>query len=483
MSKAKQVLAALSRPFRSGNGLDVRLILALAAINGLVLVNAILHDPRVGYDALEHLKYIEALSQLRLVTPGDSHEFFSPPLPYVFPALLINITGMQITWAAKLAQYLNVLLSVGSTLFLIQTCRLVSPRSSLGLRALLFLGILPVYYKTFAFVRGEPYVVFFAAVILHYTLRMLLGRQFTTANAVILGTAMGLCALSRQWGILLFPSVFFLLALQWIRLRPLRFSIGRVICVCLVLTAALSGWFYLSLNARYGSGTAFNRARAARFSLDNQPSEFYFGLSPRLLFSKPTRPSFPNQFVPIFYSEVWGDYWCYFTVYGRVIITSESTEGAALEQALSTGSQPDWLETNYGTASAYLGRVNLIGILPSVLALVSLVAAAMSALRSHGDDPLAARQRVVLALSVLAIGMTMAGYFLFLIMYPSIGKGDTIKATYVLQIAPFLAILVGVFLGSVERRSRAAYCLLLGALCLVFFHNLPAMLTHYRLGI
>ncbi|MCJ7721665.1 hypothetical protein MUO98_04595, partial [Candidatus Bathyarchaeota archaeon] len=323
MKQEKKLVNMLVEPFRSGDGFDIGLVIVFLLINGLVFVNACLHDPRVGYDAVGHLSYIQTLSELRLVTPQDSHEIFSPPLPYAIPALFMTLTGMKLFWAAKLAQCLNVFLSIGLTFYLIKVCQLLGSQSSLKLGTLVFLGILPVYYKTFAFIRGEPYVVFFTVIILYYTLLMYIRKQFTAANNTILGVAMGLCALSRQWGILLFPPVFLLFAYQWIRLPRWRYSINMTCCLCLVLITGISGWFYLSLHSRYGSLTAFNRKPASHFSFSNQPLEFYVRLSPELLFNKPIRPSFPNQFLPIFYSELWGDYWGYFTVYGRDTRTSK----------------------------------------------------------------------------------------------------------------------------------------------------------------
>ncbi len=164
MKQVKKIIHVFLKPFRSENGFNVGLILIFLLINGIVFTNACLHDPRIGYDSTEHLRYIEAFSELRLVRPEDSFEFFSPPLPYVFPALLVSLTGMKVFWAAKMSQYLNFFLSVGSTWYLIKVCHLINPKSTLKLGALVFLGILPVYYKTFAFIRGEPYVVFFVMV-------------------------------------------------------------------------------------------------------------------------------------------------------------------------------------------------------------------------------------------------------------------------------------------------------------------------------
>lgn len=249
-----------------------------------------------------------------------------------------------------------------------------------------------------------------------------------------------------------------------------------------MLIAAISGWFYLSLYSRYGSSTAFNREPADQFSFNNQPPEFYFGISTKELFSSPVRPNFPNQFMPIFYSEIWGDYWCYFTIYAKNTMTSDYMNGYNLNQILARGGVPRWLETNYETASDYLGRVNRVSLYPSAVALAALVAAAIGILRRHGkDSSMISGQSDVYAFSLLAIILTMVGYFGFLIMYPSLGKGDTIKATYALQIFPFLAILVGILLARIKEQSHFLYWLILGGLGLSFVHNLAAMITNYRL--
>lgn len=471
----------LVKPFRSRNGFDTELIIVFFLINGLVFANACLHDPRIGYDAGGHLRYIQTLSELRLVTPQDSHEFFSPPVPYAIPAVIMAFTGMKLFWAAKLAQFMNVLLSIGLNFYLIKVCCILDSQPAQKLGTLVFLGILPVYYRTFAFVRGEPYVVFFTVIILYYTLLMCIGKQFTMANITILGVSMGLCALSRQWGILLFPSVFLLFVFQWIRLPRWRYSITKTLSLCLILLTVISGWFYISLYSRYGSLTAFNREPAAQFSFSNQPLEFYVGLSPALLFKKPVRPSFPNQFLPIFYSELWGDYWGYFTIYGIDIRTSEFLNGYSLNQILSKSSYPFWLDTNYEAVSDYLGRVNLISTFPSVLALISLVKVVIGILQRRCNNPLIASRRAIYAFLLLSIGTTMVGYFWFLIMYPSIGKGDTIKATYVLQIFPLIAIAVGEFIKYTKERSKFLYYLILGGLWFTLVHNFHTMLTKFSL--
>jgi len=73
-------------PFHVSDKLHYSLLFVFVLINVIVLVNAILHPPIIGYDAHDHLKYIVALSKGHLVTPKDSREFFSPPLPLYLPS-------------------------------------------------------------------------------------------------------------------------------------------------------------------------------------------------------------------------------------------------------------------------------------------------------------------------------------------------------------------------------------------------------------
>jgi len=480
MKPIKNNIPVFLQPFRTENGFNGGLILIFIIINCIVFLNASLHDPLIGYDASSHFKYIETLSQMQLVRPEDSAEFFSPPLPYVFPAMLISITGMSVNWAAKMSQYLNFFLSLGSTWYLIKICHLINPKSTLKLGTLVFIGMLPVYYKTFAYIRGEPYVVFFALGMVYYTSLIIIKKQYTLANGVVLGVFMGLCALSRQWGFFLFPAIFLFFIYKWLRLPQLRKSIAKILCLCLVFIIAISGWFYISLQQRYGSITAFNREVRPQYAFNNQPWKFYFGVSPEVLFRNPIRPNFPNQFLPIFYSEMWGDYWGYFSIYGIDTRKPVFLDTYKVIQAFSVGHQPDWLETNYETFGAYLGRVNAISIFPTLLIPVSLIFTVNVILRRSFNGSYSVQQKELYSFILLSICTICAGYLGFLIMYPNLAHGDNIKAAYLLHVFPLIAILVGVFLEYVNKKSKYIFRAIIGGLGLVFIHNIFTIITHYR---
>jgi hypothetical protein len=152
--------------------------------------------------------------------------------------------------------------------------------------------------------------------------------------------------------------------------------------------------------------------------------------------------------------------------------------GQPLEDALTQTPVPDWLATNRSVVAPYLGRVNLVSLLPSAFALAGLLLGAIHLWRLMWR-PLASGQTKALALCMLVVGSSLAGYLWFLIMYPNADQGDTIKATYMLHVFPFVAIMVGNLLQVIYQKSPIAYTVILGLFGMVFVHNLPAIITRY----
>jgi 4-amino-4-deoxy-L-arabinose transferase-like glycosyltransferase len=446
-----------------------------AVLNGIVLLNACLHDPRAGYDAYQHLAYAETLATGRLPTPSDSAEFFSPPLPYVVAAGL-RALGLDLWPAAKGAQLANVLLSVALTWAVVQMAALAGGGDALALGAVALLASFPVYFKTFALVRGEPWEAFFAVLAALLTLRLVAREHPRLGAAVAAGAALGLTLLSRQWGFLLLPPIIaFVGVLAWHQRERRRRLLG-VLALMLATAGVLASWFYLQLPAKEGGVVAFNRSPHPRWSLRNQPARFYLGLGLDRLFRDPVRPAFANQLLPTFYSETWGDYWGVFVLYARDRKTGAFLRARSLEEALTVQPTPARYETNRDAIAPYLGRVNLAALAPSALVVAGLVlgATAVGRFLVHRRPDGGA-----LAFFTLVVAASFGGYLLFLVRYPEPGRGDTIKATYMLQAFPFLALLSARALVELHRRSprwhRAAVVLLL----LVWIHNLPAMITRH----
>jgi hypothetical protein len=286
--------------------------------------------------------------------------------------------------------------------------------------------------------------------------------------------------LARQWGIFLVPAVVGLAGIVAFRDAPMRWHHVRSLALALGVAVLTAGWFYVHLDSRYGSATAFNREGPEGFSFANQPREFYVGSGSPYLFTHPVRPAFAGQVIPIFYSETWGDYWCYFQVAGRTPATGEWVSGLPFRYAFEPERVSVGQTVNRFRMAPYLGRVNLVSMLPTIFLLLALtlsIPVLARSLRAPSFSP----QEAATVLAFLVVGFSVAGYLWFLIRYPELAKGDTIKASYLLHMFPFLALLGGLLLERVRAHRQSLYVWAVVLLAAVWAHNLPACVTHFTI--
>ena len=446
----------ISRAFAVDDGKRFLLFVIYIAVNFIVLTNAILHNPFIGYDVPEHLKNIQFLASLSWPDPSQSEEFFSPPLPYVLPALtygtLILFTDYRqiaLPIACKIAQIGNLCLSLGLTLLLLRLCEEYRPKCKLlKIATLLLLGILPVYYKTFSQVRPEPYVAFFFVLSTYIILRIT-SKEVTYSKQLILGISLGLLILSRQWGFFLLVCTTIFFIRRSLLDRNKRIYYIKSVIFSMFWALLVGGWFYGYLYFHYGRITAFNRSPASTFAFSNQPLDFYFGLSPSKLFSSPIRPNFANQLIPIIYSETWGDYWGYF------LADKHNLKQAPVD---------------------FLARLNIFGLFPTFLLLGAYLAGLLSLIKKSLSPDNSISKEVVFLLSLI-VTICMIGYGWFLIRYPSLGKGDTLKATYLIYIFPFLCLLAADLVRKISLISPSIKIIVFSVLFLVGIHNLPGLIS------
>jgi hypothetical protein len=88
--------------------------------------------------------------------------------------------------------------------------------------------------------------------------------------------------------------------------------------------------------------------------------------------------------------------------------------------------------------------------------------------------------RIVLPTLTLGVITTLAGYCWFVASYPNV-RLDTVKATYPLQIFPFIAIAAAAMWSALrDRWPRVAMAIGVGVL-IVFIHNAGTVFTRYWL--
>lgn len=452
--------------------------LILIVILVLCFVNALLHNPYVGYDAGDVVAYIESLAQARLPEVEDSDEFFAPPLPFVIPALFNGVFNLSLFLTLKLAQVINVFLALGSALVVVRisdrTLRANHPYQNLTLITLL---TLPVWYKSHAHIRAEPYVVFFILLYIEQLIDLWKNRVSPHRFSLFSGGLFGAALLSRQWAILILPAVFLFAAFLLKTQNERRIQLLKAFTLSGIIAFLVSGWFYISLLVRFGSLTAFNREPTDHFSLKSKAQSFYIGLGNGLLFSDPVRDSFDNQLIPIFYSETWGDYWQYYLVNGRDMRTEDPIQGDRLYKALQEDPLPTWINTNRDEIAPYLGRVNLISLLPTTFALICFGWGLLISIKCI-SNPTHYPDLLHIPLFTTIILSTLIGYLWFLIQYPS-PDGDTIKASYVLQIFPFMALLIGSVGARLSESKSRIYPFIISLFVFTFIHNLGSLFSRY----
>jgi len=440
------------RAFRELDRRACGLWLLIALIHLVLLRNALIHDPRIGYDAHHHLRNVQIYAELRSPLEQESAQFFSAPLPYLLPAAL-KWSGLGLYHSVRIAFVLQVALSLTMFIYLLRLIQILYPDQYLPrYLAVSLVGILPVYYKSFAFLRGEPYVACFTIVTLYQLFLLLRGKN--GSSPLKLGACVALLALSRQWGV--FAALGFALVGISFVVREKSFRQHfRPLAIAVLVSVIGAGWFYLGLLVRNSTVGAFNRAPASTFSLSNQPASFYFGLGGRELFSQPLRPNFQNELLPIFLSEMWGDYWCYFNVYGRSTKYRSQfipAKRLALDQTL-----PASIESNRTEILSLLGKSNLYSLGVSGLLLFTFVYSfwlLRPIRRTSGLETDQFQDRILLQrLAAGALTVSVLGYFWFLIAHPEHTKGDTIKATYLLHAFPLLALLASSLLTRVLSRK------------------------------
>ena len=436
----------------------------------ILTFNVLHYDPIFGYDGEAHHEYVQNFLNLYPPWANDqlsknfTYEFFSPPLPYVFPAFVNEVCKRYISFAEGdiynncriFYGFINMIFNSLLFIFLLFVYQkiinlLFQKNSYFNLTTILVMILFTANYRSLLMLRGELYILLLNSLMLYQFLKIYKNNfKFIYKDIVKFGFIIGGLALSRQWAFLLFPAYF--LIIIFVNNNEMKIRYLKFITNSFVIGFIISSWFYFDLLLNYGTFTAFNM-ESAKFSLNNQPSSFYnpFNKEALFMFSKPIRGYFTNQFFPIIYSDLWGDYWGYFSFTSRDL-------GSGRNQLL---------------IGDYLARVNIVSIIPTILLIFGFGKAfKFFEINNQLENSL------FIKLIVLCSVSSFFGYFIFLIKYAS-PTGDTIKATYIIQLFHLLGILLIYYLENLKVKKPNFYILFIFVYTLIFLHNFSAMLSHF----
>ena len=428
----------------------------------VLIYNYFHYSPKLGYDASAHFTYVDYFSKylpdsIKLPSSSDSREFFNPPVAYIFPSIIQVICRNVIVSNNFLSdcqsvygnftmifQGLIYLFTIFINLKSIQ--KLLNLDSSQVTIYFLLVSMLAVNYRTISMIRGEPYILFFLSLLIFFLIDVLtLNFKVERKTYFIVGLIIACIALSRQWGFLLFPALGVLFfhksinkSLDYFKFLSYTFFIGFI----------FSSWFYFGLFFEYGTFTAFNKDSLG-FDFLNKPLTFYLPNTKHFvyLFTNPIRPYLNNQFITTLYADVWGDYWGYFS------FTS---------QYLDIG-------RNQLEIGSYFAKVNILSLITTTVALTCFFLANRK-FKNH----------FVIKYISFSVLFSLLGYLWFTISFPE-PSGDTVKATYIIQMFHLIIFSSSLYLESIKNEKPKLYNSVLVILFSIYVFNFQTYLSHFPL--
>ncbi len=240
------------------------LALALAAWAALFVRKLVLLPVTIGFDARNHLNYVDWLvtrRELPLATDGWS--MFHPPLFYALCAAmlpagaLLGEPGRSDSLVLKAVVFASGALALVATALLAR--RLLPGDPAARALAILFAAVLPVNLYTAAYFSNESLHTLLVSLALLASVDVLLAARPRAWRLLLLGTLFGLAALTKFTALVVIPIALAFVAVKLWREdheRPTRLA-ARLLAASLPVVA-IAGWFYLRNWLRFGDPLVAN---------------------------------------------------------------------------------------------------------------------------------------------------------------------------------------------------------------------------------
>jgi hypothetical protein len=410
----------------------------IAAAGMLALRNSLVYPAVAGYDYPEAFDYATRLVQDGRLPQGTG-SYYTPPGFFAIGGVGLELGNrLGLDNPERIGQVANALAAVGTMVLLLVLVRLLWPgRDVLHLAAIVFFVVCPVVTKSAAMFHPEPLSLMLSTAALVLAARLLVRSDYGIRTALALGATLGLGQLVRAWTLWTAGVVMVVLVVAALMRprdrRPLLAVIGVVALVALLVPAP---WYAHQLG-RYDSAV-FGRPHPEQPIWSRRPLGFFVSAGLPEVVTKPYRPSFSQQFVPIAYTETWGDY---FGVWRWLPGDQEPSPGVRRE----------------------LVTMSVVGLPFTLLATAGWLALLGLAVRRPGR----CAERQLVALLPLA---ALAGAVYFATAYPT-PDGDTVKGSFMLTAVPAWAACFGFAFDGLrvrfDHRFSAVFLAVLTGLALV----------------
>jgi tetratricopeptide (TPR) repeat protein len=263
-----------------------------------------------GFDAKEHLKYINHIQEHRaLPLPNEGWEMYQPPLYYLIAAASLSVCKLSINDPVSVVvlRFLGVFFGVAQFVLVFLSLRLLLPLRATFI-GLLLAAFLPMHLYLAHYVTNEMPAAALATATLYLCLRLLRSDTPHASQFVWLGLALGAAMLAKATAILLLPIVIVAIAGKLAYARVPIALLSRNLGLLLAICFAVCGWHYARIWLRFGTPLLGNWDVVSGFTWWQDPG--YHTGADYLRFGRSLVNPFFSGFAGFadgIYSTLWGD--------------------------------------------------------------------------------------------------------------------------------------------------------------------------------
>jgi 4-amino-4-deoxy-L-arabinose transferase-like glycosyltransferase len=374
-----------------------------------------------AYDAWASSLYVDSIRvHHALPSPSTSDVWHNPPLFYALAALIQPHVGWTGIEPHQAVQVVSVLSALGVVVLTFLIARELFPSSRwIQIGALVAAATTPVLARSSVMYHPEPLATVLATGGVFVAVRAA-QRGWTSRLGGGAALLLGLADLTRTWALAEGVAVAAIVGLVCLRTRD-RDAVRFLATFAAVFVVVSAPW-YVRQEIRYGNPVAFSKPDPYQWLPSGRPASFFTTLDVNDVFSNPYQPTYANVILPVVYTDWWGDYSRYFHV-----PQAETDTPAALPSKYR----------------APLVLQSVVGILPTLMALVGAIGLAVVAVR---------RRSASVCIAVAAGALVLVSFVGFLVHYPK-RDGDNIKALYILDVVPLFALAAAWSLEWVHRHA------------------------------
>jgi 4-amino-4-deoxy-L-arabinose transferase-like glycosyltransferase len=318
-------------------------------------------------------------------------------------------------------QVVSVISALGVVVLAFLIARELFPsRRWIQLGTLVAAATTPVLVRSSVMYHPEPLATVLATTGIFLAVRAA-RRRWTWRLGASAGLLLGLADLTRTWALAEGVGVAAVVGLACLRTHH-RDAVRFLAAFAAIFVVVSAPW-YVRQEIRYGNPFAFSKPDTYQWLPGGRPASFFTTLDVHDVFTNPYQPTYANVLLPVVYTDWWGDYSRYFHVPQADAYT------------------PATLPSKY---RAPMVLQSVVGVLPTLMALVGAIALAVIAVR---------RRSASIGIVVAAAALVLASFVGFLVHYPK-RDGDNIKALYVLDVVPLFALAAAWSLDWVRRHAN-----------------------------